>query len=157
MRSGLKFMGIMKRILLMFSVLAVIAISCDRYDDGKPDRDIRKEFNVMYPEARDVEWDREGPYWVVSFEIDHVDYEAWYDDEGNWIRTVKDVTLKSVPSAILTYLEESVYGGSVPDDDVDYVMTPDGNFYRFELIYEGRKVLVDVTEGGMVSLAGYDY
>lgn len=146
----------MKHILILFAAVAVMAVSCDRYENGKPEKEIRKEFNAMYPSARDVEWERAGAYWVVSFEMDRIDYEAWYDDGGNWIRTVKEIMLASVPSAILTYLEQSVYGGSYPDD-VDYVMTPAGNFYRFELMYEGREVKVDVTEDGVVSMAGYDY
>lgn len=149
---------VMKRILyIMLAASVLLFAACDKYDDGRPGRELRKEFNAMYPDARDVEWEREGAYWVVSFEIDRVDHEAWYDESGNWVRTVRDVTLASVPAYVLSALENSVYGGSFPDNDVDYVMTPAGNFYRFEIMFEGREVKVDVSEGGEVSLAGYDY
>ena len=145
---------------MIFAVAAMAALtllSCEKYEDGKPAKSVRSEFAEMYPDARDVEWEREGAYWVVSFEIDRVDHEAWYDESGNWVRTVRDVTLASVPAYVLSALENSVYGGSFPDNDVDYVMTPAGNFYRFEIMFEGREVKVDVSEGGEVSLAGYDY
>ena len=127
---------VMKRILyIMLAASVLLFAACDKYDDGRPGRELRKEVNAMYPDAR----------------------EAWYDESGNWVRTVRDVTLASVPAYVLSALENSVYGGSFPDNDVDYVMTPAGNFYRFEIMFEGREVKVDVSEGGEVSLAGYDY
>ena len=33
-------------------------VNCDKYEDGRPDKTIRNDFNVMYPNARDVEWDK---------------------------------------------------------------------------------------------------
>ena len=89
-------MLIMKKIYFALLVLfaALTVVSCDKYDDGIPSHSIRKDFSAKYPDARDVEWDREGPYWVVSFETgvwpDVVEYEVWYDSAGEVVEEKRD-------------------------------------------------------------------
>lgn len=148
----------MKKIMI-FAMIALFAISCEKYDDGRPDKSARNEFDRMYADAKDVEWDREGAYWKVSFETgtrpDRIEHEAWFDDAGNWIMTETDMFLSSVPQVIKDYLAaDPVYGAAtVRDNDVEFWQKPDGNFYRFDLRLDGREVEVDVTEDGKVSPA----
>ena len=86
----------MKRIMIFAAIAAALmtTASCDRYDDGRPDKNVRSEFERMYPDAFDVEWEWDGKYWKVSFETgtrpNGIEYEAWYDTDGNWIKTIKD-------------------------------------------------------------------
>ena len=61
-------MNVMKKIMILAAVLAATMISCDKYEDGRPSKDVISQFDRMYPEAFDVEWGREGTYWEVSFE-----------------------------------------------------------------------------------------
>jgi len=148
----------MKRFLVIFACLAAaVFVSCDKYEDGKPSKDVRSEFNRMYPDARDVEWEYQGAYWEVSFETgsrpDETDHTAWYDKNGAWIQTCTEVFLSAVPLEILNYLKASGYGtGQFEDNDAEYFDTPAGNFYWFDLRYEGQKIDVDVTEDGKVFL-----
>lgn len=86
----------MKRIVIFAAIAAALmtTASCDRYDDGRPDKNVRSEFARMYPDAFDVEWEWDGKYWNVSFETgtrpNGIEHEAWYDTDGNWIKTIKD-------------------------------------------------------------------
>lgn len=151
----------MKRILslaiLMLSMMPFM--SCERYEDGRPSEDVRAEFNKMYPDAFDVEWERDGTYWEVSFEVgkrpDGIEKEAWYDKSGKWIRTATDIPLSSVPQNIMKYLAMSPdYGNaSIVETEVKYIETPSGNFYRFELLLAGHRIKVDVNVNGVVSIA----
>ena len=152
----------MKRLLTAIVMLAVAAaaqISCEKYEDGKPSKNGRSEFERMYPDAKDVEWDREGMYWSVSFETgsysNRVDHEALFDTEGNWIYTETDMYMSLVPQSIKGFLEANPEYGILPLDDkeVEYYQIPSGNFYRFDLKLAGRDIDVDVTEDGKVSLA----
>lgn len=148
----------MKRFLVIFACLAAaVFVSCDKYEDGKPSKDVRSEFNRMYPDARDVEWEYQGAYWEVSFETgprpEGTDHTAWYDMNGAWVQTCTEVFLSAVPQEILNYLKASEYGtGQFEDNDAECFETPAGNFYRFDLRYEGQKIEVDVTEDGKVFL-----
>lgn len=146
-------------ILLMAFIVAAsfVSMSCDIYGDGIPPKAVRSEFRAMYPGARDVEWDREGKNWSVSYEIERVDCESLYAPDGAWIMSVQDMAYVDVPQRIKDFLAASNYGALRLDDNtVEYYKTQTGNFYRFELDDNGRDIEVDVTAGGVVSLARRD-
>lgn len=151
----------MKRVLFTLATVAVVvlAVSCAKYEDGRPEKSVRQVFNSMYSDAKDIEWEREGSYWKVSFETgahpNRVDHEAWYDGAGNWVMTQTDLFVSSVPKEIKDFLAaDSVYGTAmISDNEVEFWQKPEGNFYRFELRLDGREVDVDVAEDGKVSLA----
>ena len=87
----------MKRFMIIIAVAVAFAAAgaCEKYDDGKPSRSVRAEFERMYPDAWDVEWEYQGDVWEVSFETgtrpNGIEYKAWFDMDGNWIDTVKDM------------------------------------------------------------------
>lgn len=148
----------------MFLIVAasLLAMSCDLYDDGIPAKAVRNEFRSMYPDARDVEWDREGKNWSVSFEIgkrpNEVDYDALYDVNGNWIMTETDVLLVDIPEKVKNFLAASAEYGSFPyaDREAEFYQTPAGDFYRIELSNNGREIEVDVSTDGKITPARYD-
>ena len=154
-------MNVMKKIMILAAVLAATMISCDKYEDGRPGKDVISQFDRMYPEAFDVEWGREGTYWEVSFETgarpNGIEHEAIYDADGNWIQTKTEISIGSVPQFIRDFLTaDPVYGSaSLADNEADYIETPSGNFYRFSIRLDGITVEVDVNENGKVSLAAY--
>lgn len=136
--------------------------SCEKYEDGKPVKDVRAEFARMYPDAWDVEWEYKGTIWEVSFETgtrpNGTDRQAWYNMDGNWVQTVTDVFIVSVPQNIKDYLKASEFAsGQFADDDADYIEKPDGNFYRFDIRFDGKEIEVDVTEDGKVSRSVYGF
>ena len=50
------------------------------------------------------------------------------------------------------------YGhGNYTDNDAEYIQSPSGNFYRFELRVDGVDVKVDVSPDGTVTFAKYDF
>ena len=156
----------MNRIIAISVMTAALlfAQSCDKYEDGKPPKEVRAEFDRMFPDAWDVEWERTASvYWVVSFETgtrpDGTDRKAWYDDKGVWIQTVTEVLLSDVPQNIKNYLQESQYGGATfEDNDAEYYQTQSqDDFYRFDLLIGGREIEVDVNTNGTVTQAQYGY
>ena len=150
----------MKRFVFLTAILLSVSavMSCDTYEDGEPVADVLNVFEKMYPGARDVEWEREGPYWEVSFETgsypDEVDHSAWFTTDGAWVRTETDIFITAVPESIMKAIQESEYASAMLEDtDVDYIQTPEGNYYQFDLIYQGSRIEVNVTEDGQVSRA----
>jgi hypothetical protein len=69
--------------------------------------------------------------------------------------TETDVYIHDVPQSVKDALAANAEFGSLPleDREVEYYQTPDGNFYRFDLVSAGRDIDVDVSEDGKVSLA----
>lgn len=137
-------------------------VSCEKYEDGKPVKDVRAEFAKMYPDAWDVEWEYEGTCWEVSFETgkrpNGIDHTALYGTDGTWISTSTDILLSAVPEDIRNYLATSEFGSArIIDNDAEYIETPSGNFYRFDMSAGGERIEVDVNENGDVSLAVYGF
>ncbi len=151
----------------IFAILAVAVslmtiVSCDKFEDGRPSKDVRSEFNRMYPEARDVEWEYDGLYWEVSFETGSrpnvIDHEAWYDMDGNWVRTKSEIPYTAVPQEIIGYFTASQYGNArLEDHTVDFIESPTEVCYVFDIYYEGRETGVIVTGEGKVYLAEVYY
>lgn len=82
----------MKKIMVIAAAVMVLsaAVSCEKYEDGRPSKDVRAEFSRMYPDAWDIEWEFKGNMWEVSFETgtrpNGIDNEARFDMDGNWYR-----------------------------------------------------------------------
>ena len=153
----------MKKFALLMAIAAsVFAVtSCDEYEDGRPSSSVLDRFENMYPGAWDVEWEREGVYWEVSFDTgtppNEIDHTAWFRSDRTWVRTETDLHISAVPASIKEFLQKSQYASALLEDsEIDYIQTPDGNFYQFELVYNGARVKVNVTEDGKGSLAGHD-
>ena len=110
----------MKKIMMIMAVaLAALAmISCERYEDGRPQKDVRNEFSKMYPNAFDVEWEWDGTYWDVSFETgsrpNGTEHEAWYDKTGSWLRTKTEIAVSAVPQKIQDFLSADPTYGTAP-------------------------------------------
>ena len=154
----------MKRIMMIAAAMMFLAtaVGCEKYEDGRPPKDVRTEFARMYPDAWDVEWEPQDGYWKVSFDTgarpNGTDNEAWYQHDGTWVRTSTDVLLAAVPQSIKDYLAASEYGsGQFEDNDAEYCQTPSSAFYRFDMRFGGREIEVDVTENGEVSPADYGF
>ena len=157
----------MKRNLFIAAIVAAIfsLAACERIDYdlppgvAKPDKQLTKLFNESYPDARDIEWEYVGGAWIVSFEngrgANEVDYKVWYDADGNWLMTKRDYHISTVPQTVKDALSaDPEYGSArVEDNEVEYYKTPSENFYRFDVIHNGREVEVDVTEDGFVTPA----
>lgn len=148
-----------KYIFIAAMALSLLALaSCEKYEDGRPSKAVRNEFKSMYPDARDIEWEVEAGYWAVSFETgkapDVKERTAWYDAAGNWIRTKTEIPVSALPQEIKNYISGSSYAGAtIADVDADYYETPSGNFYRLDIIYDGVKMEIDVSEDGKVTVA----
>ncbi len=148
----------MKKIFAILAAASLLAFaSCDKYEDGRPSKDVRSEFNRMYPDAWDVEWEYDGVYWEVNFETgsrpNGIDHEAWFDMSGNWLGTKTELLMAAVPQNIKDFLAASkeYANAQIADMTVDYYETPAENFYRFEIYLLGIESLVDVTEDGKVT------
>ncbi len=155
---------VMRRIFAVIAIMTamITMASCEKYEDGRPSKDVRNEFSRMYPDAWGVEWELErtlkGSCWEVEFYTgtapDQIKHTAWYDGDGNWLETETELRLTSIPQEIKDLISTEFVNSMLAEHSVEYHETPTGNFYRFDVYVNGIEVEVDVTEEGKVSLAG---
>ena len=147
--------------MLALILVSAAFVSCDKFEDGRPAGSVLSEFERMYPDAKDVEWEPDMLNWKVSFELgtppDVTEHEAWYDRDGKWLRTESDILQNALPQVIKDALAASEYASAILSaGDIEYVETPEGNYYQLEVKYNGAEVKLKVTEDGDISLVGVD-
>ena len=73
--------------------------------------------------------------------------------------TKTEMLITAVPQQIKDFLSASPDYGTAPyaDNDAEFIETPSGNFYRFDLRVNGVVVEVDVNANGEVTFAKYDF
>ena len=165
----------MKRILIIAAIAAAAMTmsSCNKYDGYALSEAVRQNSKMMPPksvadempadklqipdDARDVEWEKEGPYWVLSYDLgrgaDKKEVDVYFDADGAWVMTKTDLHIKDVPQYIKDFVtNSSQYAGArFSDHDAEYVEKPSGNSYLLELIINGYEIDVEVTEDGDIT------
>ena len=135
----------MKKILsLAAAILALCAVGCDK--EYTPDASLSATFNQAYPDAVDVEWEREHHHIVAEFKLPGVsnECEAWFTKGGTWVLTTFDIAYSSLPEAVRNAFE-SEYGSMTPVDSVTHVERSNGDdVYFIEIESVLNDELVDI-------------
>ena len=135
----------MKKILFFaVAIFAMLAVGCDK--DYSPSTDMRANFQQAYPDAVDVEWERDHKHIVAEFKLPGVsnDCEAWFTKDGAWVLTTFDIKYSELPEAVRNSFE-SEYGSMTPVDSVTHVQRSNGDdIYFLEIESIVNDELVDL-------------
>jgi uncharacterized membrane protein YkoI len=108
---------------------------------------LNSNFQKAYPNATDVEWEKEGMNYKVEFDNDKMENEIWYSKDGSIVKFEMEITKNDLPSAISTILKTNYPEYKV--DEVDLINENGKKMYEIELekwFSEDKKILV--TENG---------
>ena len=127
--------------------------SCDNDDDdlfNVPSL-VESLFMKQFPNASNVSWEKEQleskSYLKAEFKQNGVEKEAWYTEDGTWVKTETDFN-GTLPAAVTQYLTAHYAGYKT--DDVDFVETLTQNFYKIEVEKGKHEVELSITEEGAV-------
>lgn len=121
----------MKKILFFAaSIMALFAVGCDK--DYTPDASLSATFKQTYPDAVDVEWERERNHLVAEFKLPGIsnECEAWFTKSGSWVLTTYKIAYSSLPDTVRNSFE-SEYGAMTPVDSVTHVQRSNGDDVYF--------------------------
>ena len=104
-----------------------------------------------YPEYKMLDVEEDNARIAVEFVQDGRDRDAYFSVEGDWLRTETDMRITDVPEEITDILGASEYR-LYRVDDVDFVETPEGNYYHFELERGSDEVEVQISESGDITV-----
>lgn len=148
-------------LILLCALTFSAALYASNWEDGKAriKIEILNAFQQKFPNATDVEWDKEGRYYVAEFKSvpetganrQPCDMEAWFDSRANWKMTVSDVVYSILPAVV----KDAFTSGNFGTWNVEnaHIVERDGkeNLYLLEvehgrserdLIYNQKGVLV---------------
>ncbi len=124
-------------LFLMMGIIALFSVSCD--DDvaqsDVPDA-VMATFQQMYPGVN-AQWEKErNDQLKAEFMWQYHEMEAWFQKNGTWVMTAKDLALSELPTAIPQYVQANY--PLLQIDDADWVETPTEKYYQVELDRENQ-------------------
>lgn len=137
--------------LAMIALLGTAAVSAQDMKVDDVPSDLRNTFEQAHPDAKDVEWEKEGDSYKVEFEINREDHEIWYTADGNTSKTEKEISESDLPQAI-----KSVISNNYADYKIDSIeMTEEGGSASYvvelEKGWNDEKNIVFAADGKIVS------
>lgn len=151
-------------LLLAAGTFALALQSCD--DDNNGGISVPTELSAAltqeHPNARRVEWETKGTYYVADFYEDNFEKEAWFTRDGVWQMTETDIRYTDLPAAVRSAYEGSTYYNVWRVEDVDklerrgmavvYIIELERGEQEVELYYSEEGILVkevvDAHNGG---------
>ena len=143
---------------MLAAVLAGIAFAGCEDDNIKVDTAIDNAFRQQYPDATRVEWEKKQGYYVADFRLNNTDAEAWYDRQGAWRMTERDVRYEQLPATVKTAFEAGEYSAwriddidmlERPDAETVYIIEVEQGKVEYDLYYSTDGVLIKaVPDGG---------
>ena len=88
-------------------------------------------FQSKFPNATDIDWEREADLYKVEFEIGKRDHDLWIDKNGNITKHKEEVTKTDLPAAINQKLQSDFKEYRI--DDVDKIETNGKVFFLVDL------------------------
>lgn len=112
----MKLKGSILPLLLM--IVALSLGSCDKDDDIYPgaNSELVKELNKLYPDARNVEWERKSSYSVADCYWKGAELNVWFGASNNWVQTEEALIYNALPAAVTDAFTQSKYGSWAIDE-----------------------------------------
>lgn len=137
---------------LMLAAVVLFSVACDKDDDAgaiqQLDPAVKEQVMNQYPNSRVVDVDYYQNYTEVDIMDGTTPREVYFDLQGNWIRTETDVHINDLPAAVRDAIAASEYA-ALRIDDVDWVNTPEGDYYLVELD-ANPDVYLSITADGRI-------
>lgn len=88
--------------LALFCMTVSVAVA-ERFPTDSLPKAVLNVFKQTYPEATDIEWEKENQWFVVEFETGRgsLEHKVWYDSEGKQIRHEEEIPFSALPEAVV--------------------------------------------------------
>ncbi len=141
----------MKKLLNVFIGVVLIGFSAFGQEKEPPSA-VKEAFNQKVPNAKDVEWnfDSEDMLWEVAYKLVDDEFEAAFDEHGNWTETEKPMQLSALPESVQLRLKTDY--SNYKADEAEFVETPEASYYEIEVtsVTDQKVVELHITPAGDV-------
>lgn len=155
----------MKKQMKHFAWIACMATamiglqSCDNDDKdlAQAPTDIQKAFDAKYPDTHVTEWELDRGEYKADFYYSDATYTgieatAYFSQSAQWLRTEFEVIglyhSGKLPEAVKTTISREA--GTAKVDDVDFIDTPDTDYYLVEIDQEPNDRYLKIGEDGSI-------
>lgn len=111
---------------------------------------LKNSFEKAYPDANDQEWEMEGDFYKVEFEIDNNDHDIWYNKDGSTYKMESELHVNDLPEAIQNTLKNSY--SDYNTDDITKIEQDNNTTYKVELEkIAGDKIVMFSSNGKVIN------
>lgn len=104
------------------ALFASAAVSAQDLTISQVPTNLNSNFQKTYPNATDVEWEREGENYKVEFEMGQMDNEIYYGKNGNVLKSEMEITENGLPPAVKKTVQNKY-----PNYKIDEVVVTEEN------------------------------
>jgi hypothetical protein len=116
-------------ILIAVSVLILGVTACGQSQKKVP-ANVRSAFMTKFSNVSNVKWSRENDKeWEAEFKLEGKEYSANFDNDGNWMETEYEVSLKDIPAEVKATLDKESAGFKIKESSI--TETAEGKAYEF--------------------------
>ncbi|WP_298247890.1 PepSY-like domain-containing protein [uncultured Christiangramia sp.] len=146
----------MKRFILMTMLVAGSLISCDADDNQNVETPsvVLNTFQSKFPDAQDIEWEKDQENFEVEFEIDQIEHTALINREGNLLKRKNEIEISDLPEVVLQNLQANYEVDKI--DDIETLYLEQSIFYQIEIenTFSSKKIIFN--QGGEIA-QGIEY
>ena len=119
----------MKKIILSFVLFAAVGITTAMAsEDVKVSKQVLSAFQTDFNAAKNVKWSQEDEFYKASFTNMEMQVEAYYDELGQLVGSVRRLSIEQLPLAIIHEFNRRF--GNAPVLNVTEITNLDGTSYR---------------------------
>lgn len=142
-----------KLLFLAFMVSGLAFYSCDDDDNLKVSDNFKSAFKSLYPNAKNVEWEKKRGYYVADFWRSDMkaEAEAWFNEQAQWTMTVTEISYNDLPQEVKNGYQASEYSHWRLDDtdkverhemETVYIIEVEKNNQEYDLYYTPDGTLI---------------
>jgi len=109
---------------------------------------VLNSFQKAYPNAVDIEWEKQLSNYSAEFEISNMDHEVWLDEKGNILKHEEDIQISQLPVAVINSIKQNYAAAQI--DDVDKVEEGGKTYYVVEFEKWSGDKYVSFNEDGSI-------
>ena len=111
--------------------------------------EISSFIHQKYPGARIVEYDYDDGLLEVEIFHEYLEKEVYFNGRNQWVYTEWDIRPNALPQAVKDAIAASQWA-TFEIDDMEYVQTPQQEYYLIELESGNREVELRVKADGTI-------
>lgn len=129
-----------KIIVVVATFLAMNATFAQKIKEKEVPNLVLENFKKMYPNAKEVEWEKEDGNFEVNFDLNEIDNSVLFDEKGTILETELEIELNLLPVGVMEYIKSNYVGKKVKEASK---ITDAKGAVTYEVEIKGKDLLFD--------------
>jgi hypothetical protein len=120
--------------------LGIINASAQKSKEAEVPANVKSAFAKKYPGSKVKEWEKEGAYFEVEFDLNKVESSAVFGAEGTFIELEQEIKVSELPKKVLDFCGTSFVGFKL--SEATKIIGADGKVtYETDLLQKDNREL----------------